>query len=81
MIGKINEFRDSLKTLKELENKLANFDMSDATQMMENLGIDMEQIENQFNNEYSMPKVTLNYVLDSDNPLPNTHIKQIQDLT
>jgi len=70
MIGKINEFRDSLKTLKELENKLANFDMSDATQMMENLGIDMEQIENQFNNEYSMPKVTLNYVLDSDNPLP-----------
>ena len=70
MIGKINEFRDSLKTLKELENKLADFDMSDANQMLENLGIDIDEIENKFNEDYDDPKVTLEYVLDSDNKEP-----------
>lgn len=70
MIGKLNEFRDSLKTLKELENKLTGVDLSDPSELFENLGINLEQIEEQFNKEYDNPKVTLNYVLDSTNPEP-----------
>lgn len=71
MFNKFNEFKDSLKTLKEIENKLANFDMSDANQMLENLGIDMDKLEEQFENEHNtIPKIKLEYVLDSSNHLP-----------
>ena len=70
MIGKINEFRDSLRALKDIESKLANFDMSDANQLMENLGIDVEQLEKQFEEQNDIPKIKLEYVLDSSNQLP-----------
>lgn len=70
MIGKFNEFRDSLKTLKELESKLTNADMSDPTEMLKNLGINIDEIENNFNEEYEIPKITLNYVYKSDNQEP-----------
>jgi dUTP pyrophosphatase len=70
MIGKFNEFRDSLKTLKELESKLTNVDMSDPTEMLKNLGINIDEIENNFNEEYEIPKITLNYVYKSDNQEP-----------
>jgi len=71
MFNKFNEFKDSLKTLKEIESKLANFDMSDANQMLENLGIDMDQLEQQFEDEHNtIPKIKLKYVLDSDNQEP-----------
>ena len=42
MIGKINEFRDSLKILKDIESKLTNVDMGDPTEMLKNLGIDVD---------------------------------------
>lgn len=70
MIGKINEFRNSLRALKDIESKLANFDMSDANQLMENLGIDVEQLEKQFEEQNDIPKIKLEYVLDSSNQLP-----------
>lgn len=71
MFNKFNEFKDSLKTLKEIENKLADFDMSDANQMLENLGIDMDKLEEQFEKEHNtIPKIKLEYVLDSSNQLP-----------
>jgi dUTP pyrophosphatase len=71
MFNKFNEFKDSLKTLKEIENKLTDLDMSDASQMLEKLGIDMDQIEEQFEKEHNtIPKITLKYVLDSDNKEP-----------
>ena len=70
MIGKINEFKDSLKTLKELESKLTNIDMSDPDALLKNLGVNMEELESNFNKQYENPKITLNYVYKSDNPEP-----------
>lgn len=70
MIGKINEFRDSLKTLKELESKLTDIDMSNPEDMLKNLGINLDEVEENFNNQYEMPKIDLNYVYKSDNQEP-----------
>ena len=60
MIGKFNEFKNSLKTLKELESKLTNVDMSDPSEMLKNLGIDINEIEDNFNEQY--PKVKFHKV-------------------
>lgn len=70
MIGKINEFRDSLKTLKELESKLTDIDMSNPEDMLKNLGINLDEVEENFNNQYEIPKIDLNYVYKSDNQEP-----------
>jgi len=70
MIGKFNEFRDSLKTLKEIESKLTHFDMSDPSEILKNLGVDVDEIENNFNEQYDNPKVTLNYMYKSENAEP-----------
>ncbi len=70
MIGKFNEFKDSLKTLKDLESKLTNVDMSDPTEMLKNLGIDINEIEDKFNNQHEIPKVIVNYIYESDNKEP-----------
>ena len=70
MIGKINEFRDSLKTLKELESKLTDIDMSNPEEMLKNLGINLDEVEENFNNQYEIPKIDLNYVYKSDNQEP-----------
>ena len=70
MIGKINEFRDSLKILKDIESKLTNVDMGDPTEMLKNLGIDVDELEDNFNSQYDNQKIVLNYVFDSDNTEP-----------
>ena len=70
MIGKFNEFKNSLKTLKELESKLTNVDMSDPSEMLKNLGIDINEIEDNFNEQYEIPKVSMNYVYKSENKEP-----------
>ena len=70
MIGKFNEFKDSLKTLKEIESKLTNMDMSDPTEMLKHLGVNMDELENNFVNQYENPKIDLNYVYTSENPEP-----------
>ena len=44
MIGKINEFR-IFKILKDIESKLTNVDMGDPTEMLKNLGIDVDELE------------------------------------
>jgi dUTP pyrophosphatase len=70
MIGKFNEFKDSLKALKEIESKLTHLDMSDPTEVLKGLGVNMEDIEENFNQQYDNPKITLNYVYKSENPEP-----------
>jgi dUTP pyrophosphatase len=70
MIDKINEFRETFKTLKDFEKKLTDVDFSDPTDMLNKLGIDVEKIENNFNEKYDNQKITLRYVLDSDNKEP-----------
>lgn len=69
MFGKLNNFKDSIKTLKELESKLTGLDLSNPEKMMSDLGIDVEQLDKSF--ESSMiPSVTLNYVNKSNNKEP-----------
>jgi len=70
MIGKLNEFRDSLKSLKEIESKLTNVDMSDPSEILKNLGINMDEIEDNFNSQYELQKIDLSYVYLSENPEP-----------
>jgi len=70
MIGKFNEFKDSLKTLKEIESKLTGFDLSDPSEILKNLGVDMDELDDNFNSQYENPKIKLNYVYKSENPEP-----------
>jgi len=70
MFNKINEFKDTLKTLKEFEKKLTDVDLSDPKELLDKLGVDIDEIENNFNEQYNNPKLTLKYVLDSDNKEP-----------
>jgi dUTP pyrophosphatase len=73
MFGKIKDMRDNMKMLKELQSKLGNVDMSSPESMMESMGIDINEIENQFNQSVEPlieRKVPVNYVNDSENKNP-----------
>ena len=74
MFGKIKDMRDNMKTLKELQGKLSNVDMTSPESMMESMGIDVEEIEKLFNNQpvekIIERKVPVKYVNDSENKNP-----------
>jgi dUTP pyrophosphatase len=73
MFGKIKDMRDNMKMLKELQSKLGNVDMSSPESMMESMGIDINEIENQFNQSVEPlieRKVPVNYINDSENKNP-----------
>lgn len=63
MIGKINEFRDSLKTLKELEKNILNLDSESFN------NINLDDLDKTFINNFRQ-KVKLKYRLESDNIEP-----------
>ena len=44
MIKGINDIRNNLKSLKDLQGNLSNIDMSNPEKMLESMGIDMEQL-------------------------------------
>lgn len=71
MFNRINEFKDTLNTLKEFEKKLTDVDLSDPTELLDKLGVDVNEIENQFDKTYGTYKINLKYVFDSDNPEPS----------
>ena len=73
MFEKIKDMRDSMKMLKELQGKLSNIDMSDPQSMLDSMGIDVNDIEKQFNqqdNSIMDQKVPLKYINDSENTSP-----------
>jgi dUTP pyrophosphatase len=72
MFGKLNELRDSMSQLSELQEKLSGMDMSDPQSMMNSLGIDYEALEKSFNEQYHQP-AEIEYVLKSINPEPMYH--------
>jgi dUTP pyrophosphatase len=72
MFGKLNELRDSMSQLSELQEKLSGMDMSDPQAMMESLGIDYDALEKGFNEQYQQP-TEVEYVLKSVNPEPMYH--------
>jgi dUTP pyrophosphatase len=73
MFDKIKNFRDQMKTLKELQSKMNGVDMSDPKKMLESMGIDMEDIEKHFNDQIMQTadqKVPLRFINDSENKNP-----------
>jgi dUTP pyrophosphatase len=74
MFGKIKDMRDNMKTLKELQGKLSNVDMTSPEAMMESMGVDINEIEKMFNNQPVEStierKVPVKYVNDSENKNP-----------
>ena len=75
MFKKLNEVKDGLKMLKNLQNGLTNMDMTSPDSMKESmkmLGLDMEEIEKNFHQQYDQ-KLAVRYVLDSENVVPEYH--------
>ena len=73
MFGKMKDMRDNMKMLKELQSKLGNVDMSNPQAMLDSMGIDINEIENQFNQSVEPlieRKVPVNYINDSENKNP-----------
>jgi|TARA_R110000822_G_scaffold60719_3_gene150933 dUTP pyrophosphatase len=69
MFKKFNQLNDSLKALKDLERKLNDVDMSNPQLLLESMGVNLEDVENSFNENFT-GKVELKYFLDSDNKEP-----------
>jgi len=73
MIEKINEFREQMKMIKNLQSNLNDIDMSDTNKMLEKLGIDMDMIEETFNNSVTngiSRKIDLKFKNESENKDP-----------
>ncbi len=73
MFEKIKDMKESMKMLKELQTKFGNVDMSNPQAMLESMGIDIDEIENQFNRPVESVierKVPVNYINNSDNKNP-----------
>ena len=69
MFNKINEFKDSLKALKELEKNISNLDMSDPEGFLKDMGIDIDELDERFE-ESIQPNLVLKYVNKSENQEP-----------
>ena len=69
MIKGINDIRNNLKSLKDLQGNLSNIDMSNPEKMLESMGIDMEQLNKDFMDSYKT-KVVLEYTYKSENKNP-----------
>ena len=73
MFGKIKDMRDNMKMIKELQSKLSNVDMSNPQAMLDSMGIDINEIESQFNQSVEPlieRKVPVKYMNDSENKNP-----------
>jgi dUTP pyrophosphatase len=69
MFNRLNEFKDSLKALKELENTINNMDLSNPEGFLKDMGVDIDELDERF--EMSMePNLVLKYVNKSDNKEP-----------
>ena len=69
MFKKINEFRDQMKMIKDLQKKMGNVDMSNPSEVLESMGIKMEDISSHFDEQMER-KVPLNYTNSSNNKEP-----------
>lgn len=69
MFGKL---KNDFKAVKELQSKLSGLDFSNPEKMMEQLGIDKDELEKQFMQQYNK-KVELRFINKSDNPDPIYH--------
>jgi dUTP pyrophosphatase len=71
MFEKFKEFKNNIKTIKDLQSKMGNVDMSNPESMLKSMGIDMDEINNHFEQtEFIDRKVPLEFINNSDNKNP-----------
>ena len=71
MFEKFKEFKNNIKTIKDLQSKMGNVDMSNPESMLKSMGIDMDEINNHFEQtEFIDRKVPLEFINSSDNKNP-----------
>jgi len=70
MFGKLKEVKEQMDMLNSLQSGMGNMDMSNPEAMLESMGINMEDIENHFNQinfNGEFEKIPLKYINDSEN--------------
>ena len=73
MFDKIKEIKNQMKTLKDLQGKFNDVDMSNPQAMLESMGIDVDDLQKQFDSESQSivdTKVPLRFINDSENKNP-----------
>ena len=73
MFNKIKEIKNQMKTLKDLQGKFNDVDMSNPQAMLESMGIDVDDLQKQFDSESQSivdTKVPLRFINDSENKNP-----------
>ena len=73
MFDKIKEIKNQMKTLKDLQSKFNDVDMSNPQAMLESMGIDVDDLQKQFDSESQSivdTKVPLRFINDSENKNP-----------
>jgi len=73
MFGKLKEMKEQMDMLNSLKSGMGNMDMSNPEEMLESMGINMEDIENHFNQinfNGEFEKIPLRYINDSENNNP-----------
>ena len=73
MFDKIKEIKNQMKTLKDLQGKFNDVDMSNPQAMLESMGIDVDDLQKQFDSESQSivdSKVPLRFINDSENENP-----------
>ena len=73
MFDKIKEIKNQMKTLKDLQGKFNDVDMSTPQAMLESMGIDVDDLQKQFDSESQSiidTKVPLRFINDSENENP-----------
>ena len=73
MFDKIKEIKNQMKMLKDLQGKFNDVDMSNPQAMLESMGIDVDDLQKQFDSESQSivdTKVPLRFINDSENKNP-----------
>jgi dUTP pyrophosphatase len=73
MFNKIKEIKNQMKTLKDLQGKFNDVDMSNPQAMLESMGIDVDDLQKQFDSESQSivdTKVPLRFINNSENENP-----------
>ena len=73
MFDKIKEIKNQMKMLKDLKGKFNDVDMSNPQAMLESMGIDVDDLQKQFDSESQSivdTKVPLRFINDSENENP-----------
>ena len=73
MFDKIKEIKNQMKMLKDLQGKFNDVDMSNPQAMLESMGINVDDLQKQFDSESQSivdTKVPLRFINDSENENP-----------